>query len=78
MKMFFFFSYLIFLAFFLRGAWIWARKKRRQTRALRNPSGMQTLFFSDLEKDWYVSYWFCLGFALVTFIAGAIVRAVVW
>lgn len=75
MKIVFLFSYVIFVTIFIGGAWTWARKKGRQTRKLRNPSGTQHFFFSELKKDWYVSIWFCLGFALATFIAGAIYKA---
>jgi hypothetical protein len=77
MKIVILFSYLIFVTIFLGGAWIWARKKGRQTRKLRNPSSTQNFFFSDLKKDWYVSFQCCLGFALATFIAGVIYKAVV-
>ena len=77
MKIVFLFSYLILITIFLGGAWIWARKKGRQTKKLRNPSDMQNFFFSELKKDRYVSWQFCLGFALATFLAGAIYKAVV-
>ncbi len=77
MKIVFLFSYLIFVTLLLGGAWIWARKKGRETRKLRNRSDMQNFFFSDLKKDWYVSFQFCLGVALAMFIAGAVYKAVV-
>ena len=77
MKIAILFSYLIFVAVFIGGAWIWAKKKGRTIRKLRNPSDMQNFFFSDLRKDFYVSWQFCLGLALATYIASAIYEAVV-
>jgi hypothetical protein len=76
MKIVLFFSYLIFVTLFLGGAWIWARKKGRQTRKLRKPSDMQNFFFSDLPKGWYVSFQFCLGLALAALVFGGIFKAI--
>jgi hypothetical protein len=76
MKLFFLFSYLIFVTISLGGAWIWARKQSRKARKLREPSSTQEFVFSSLPKEWFLSFQFYLGVALATFIAVAIYNTV--
>ena len=68
MKIVFLFSYLIFLVISFCGAWKYARRKRHAVKKLRNPSPMEEFFFSDLPKERYVSFAFCAGLLIASFL----------
>lgn len=64
--------YVLFIVSLLGGAIYWARKKKRE---IKDPSARLKLtpttefFVKELPKNWYVSFQFCLGFALAGFVA---------
>ena len=72
-------AYVLFLigVFFLLVNW--SRKKKREYSSFRTQQKLSplTLFLvKSLKKDWYVSVWFCIGFAVSGYVAVLVFRTI--
>ena len=60
-------AYIALVVAVLFGALVWSRRKQRTLRnsfTAHKWTAVETLFFKELPKGWYVSVQFCVGFAL--------------